>query len=160
MELTTDYARGPFTAYWNLAFSQAKGKDIDSSQFNFGSDELAYIAQHSIFLDHDESWTSSFGVAYKFGATHIAVDGNYGSGLRADGPGGVPNGASLQPYTTVNISLQHSLDLPAAGHVTLRFDVINLFDDAYEIRDGTGVGVGAPQWGARRGFFGGVTKSF
>jgi hypothetical protein len=42
--------------------------------------------------------------------------------------------------------------------VELRFDIINVGDHAYQIRDGAGVGVGAPQWGARRGFFVGVTK--
>ncbi len=42
----------------------------------------------------------------------------------------------------------------------LRFDVINAFDEQYEIRDGTGIGVGAPQWGPRRGFFAGISKSF
>jgi outer membrane receptor protein involved in Fe transport len=159
-ELTADYARGPFTAYWNLSFTHAVGKDIVSSQFNFQPDELAYIAQHYIFLDHNESWASSFGVAYRFGDTRVAVDGNYGSGLRTTGADGVPNGASLRPYTTVNLSLQQHVGLPVAGPITLRFDVINLFDDAYEIRDGSGVGVGAPQWGARRGFFGGFTKAF
>jgi outer membrane receptor for ferrienterochelin and colicins len=30
----------------------------------------------------------------------------------------------------------------------------------YEIRDGTGIGVGAPQYGPRRGLFLGVTQSF
>jgi outer membrane cobalamin receptor len=160
VELTADYARGPLTAYWNLAFSQAKGKDIVSTQFNFDPYELGYISRHFIFLDHDETWSSSFGVAYRIGDTRLAVDGNYGSGLRATPHGGPPNSASLHPYTTVNLSLQQNLDLPAAGPITLRFDVINLLDDAYEIRDGTGVGVGLPQWGARRGFFGGFTKSF
>jgi outer membrane receptor protein involved in Fe transport len=42
---------------------------------------------------------------------------------------------------------------------TARFDVINAFDQKYEIRNGTGVGVGAPQFGPRRGFFLGVSKS-
>jgi hypothetical protein len=28
------------------------------------------------------------------------------------------------------------------------------------IRNGTGVGVGAPQWRPRRGFFGGLEKTF
>jgi len=41
-----------------------------------------------------------------------------------------------------------------------RFDVVNAFDRVYEIRDGSGIGVGAPQFGARRGFFFGLTKSF
>jgi hypothetical protein len=44
--------------------------------------------------------------------------------------------------------------------MTVRFDVVNVLDEAYEIRDGTGVGVGAPQWGSRRGFYGGVTLTF
>ena len=37
--------------------------------------------------------------------------------------------------------------------ITLRFDVVNLFDKTYELRDGSGIGVFAPQFGARRGFF-------
>ena len=38
--------------------------------------------------------------------------------------------------------------------------MINVLDHKYEIRDGTGVGVGAPQYGPRRGVFVGLTKSF
>jgi outer membrane receptor for ferrienterochelin and colicins len=41
----------------------------------------------------------------------------------------------------------------------VRADVFNLFDHVYEIRDGSGVGVGAPQYGQRRGFFFGISKS-
>ena len=41
----------------------------------------------------------------------------------------------------------------------IRFDVINVLDKIYQIRNGTGVGVGAPQFGPRRGFFFGVSKS-
>jgi hypothetical protein len=37
--------------------------------------------------------------------------------------------------------------------------VINVMDKRYEIRDGTGVGVGAPQFGPRRGLFFGLSKS-
>ena len=48
----------------------------------------------------------------------------------------------------------------AAGPVDVRFDIINVANKTYEIRDGTGVGVGAPQYGASRGFFGGISKSF
>ena len=42
---------------------------------------------------------------------------------------------------------------------TPRLDVINLFDEKYEIRNSTGVGVGAPEWGAPRGFFSGLSKA-
>ena len=44
--------------------------------------------------------------------------------------------------------------------VSIRADVLNLFDKKYQIRSGEGVGVGAPQWDQRRGFFAGVTKAF
>jgi outer membrane receptor protein involved in Fe transport len=37
--------------------------------------------------------------------------------------------------------------------------VQNLFDKIYEVRDGTGVGVGAPSFGARRGVFIGISKT-
>ncbi|MGO9994868.1 MAG: hypothetical protein ACLPTF_20470 [Steroidobacteraceae bacterium] len=40
-----------------------------------------------------------------------------------------------------------------------RFDVVNIFDKEYQIRNGTGVGVGAPQFGRRRGLFFGLSKS-
>ena len=80
----------------------------------------------------------------------------YGSGLRRDGD--VPNGAKVPSYVQVNLGV--SQELPIAGGLTLRCDVVNLFDEKYEIRDGTGVGVGAPQWGPRRGVFAGLTKSF
>ena len=41
---------------------------------------------------------------------------------------------------------------------TVRFDVVNLFDKIYEIRDGSGIGVFAPQFGPRRGFFVGISQ--
>ena len=46
------------------------------------------------------------------------------------------------------------------AHFVARMDVINVADKVYEIRSGTGVGVGAPQYGARRGYFVGLTKTF
>jgi hypothetical protein len=42
----------------------------------------------------------------------------------------------------------------------VRFDIVNLFDQSYQIRNGSGIGVFAPQFGARRGLYGGVTWMF
>jgi outer membrane receptor protein involved in Fe transport len=39
-------------------------------------------------------------------------------------------------------------------------DVVNLFDKTYLIRDGSGVGVGAKQYGQRRGIFAGLSTKF
>jgi len=58
----------------------------------------------------------------------------------------------------VNLGITQDFDVPGAGSFKARFDVINLFDEKYEIRNGTGVGVGAPQFGPRRGFFFGLSK--
>jgi hypothetical protein len=42
----------------------------------------------------------------------------------------------------------------------LRFDCTNLFNEVVEIRDGTGVGIAAPAYGPRRGFYSGLSVSF
>lgn len=156
-DVTSNFSRGHLTAYWNLSYTRAVGEDIVSSQFNFGPDELDYIAHHYIYLDHNQTWSSSFGAAYKWHDTKLAFDGVYGSGLRAS-TATIPNGRALSPYTQVNLSAIQHLKLAGAGAFDVRFDVVNLFDKAYQIRNGTGVGVGAPQWGPRRGFFVGLTK--
>jgi hypothetical protein len=38
--------------------------------------------------------------------------------------------------------------------------VLNITDAIYEIRNGTGVGVGAPQFGIRRTILAGITHRF
>ena len=60
----------------------------------------------------------------------------------------------------MNLALSHRFEDTPGGALEVRLDVINAFDADYKIRDGTGVGVGAPQFGARRGVFVGLTKSF
>ena len=154
VELTADYENGPFTAYANYAVSSAKGKDVVSSQFNFDPDDLAYVTDHYIYVDHNQTTSASLGMAWKIGQTHLSLDSIYGSGLRTDGA--IPNGMHLPAYVTVNAGISHDFK----GGITARLDVVNLFDQAYEIRDGGGIGVGAPQWGARRGIFVGLSKDF
>ena len=162
IEGSINFAGGPWLVYANLAYAKAQGRGIVSSEFNFDPADLAYIQNHYIYLDHDQTWTGSAGLAYRFrdgalAGTKFGVDMIYGSGLRTTPAAGPPNGAHLPAYTQVNLSVSHnftSLGLEA------RFDVVNAFDRVYEIRDGSGIGVGAPQYGARRGFFFGLTKSF
>ena len=159
VEFSASYVHGPLNAYANLAISQAKGRDIVSSQFNFDPNELAYIKTHDIYLDHDQTYTLSGGASYRFGATRVSADVLYGSGLRATPVGAPPNSGHLPAYVQVNLSVAHEFELPG-GPLTLRADLINAFDETYQIRDGSGVGVGAPQYGPRRGVFAGVTKAF
>ncbi len=160
VELSASYARGPLNAYANLAYARNQGRDIISSQFNFDPADLAYIATHYIYLDHDQTLTGSAGVSYLWRGMRLGADLIYGSGLRATGPDGIPNGDHLSDYVQVNLSLSHKFEAAPLGPLEVRVDVTNAFDHLYEIRDGTGVGVGAPQFGPRRGVFAGLTKSF
>ena len=91
-------------------------------------------------------------------ATTIYSDMVTGSGLRS----GFANTKHLPGYAPLNIGLLHTFDVGMGDFkaVQFRFDVINLFDEIYRLRSGSGIGVGAPQFGIRRGFFGGLTFQF
>jgi outer membrane receptor protein involved in Fe transport len=166
VELSGNYTHGPLDLYANLARGQEKGKDIVSSQYFFDPDELAYIRDHYIFTDHSQKWTGSGGASYTIrdglGTLVPTADFVYGSGLRTDDPNGiVPNGGALPGYFVFNAGISQNFSGPGAlKGLSIRADVLNLFDRKYQLRSGTGVGVGAPQWGERRGFFVGVTKTF
>jgi len=56
--------------------------------------------------------------------------------------------------------VSHAFQIGGRGPLTARFDVINVADKDYAIRNGTGVGVFAPQYGPRRGLFGGLAWQF
>ena len=156
-EFTSSYNRGNFSAYVNAAYERSAGRQITSSEFQFDPGDLAYIASHYIPLDHQQIVTLSGGTAYNWSGTNLSLDFLYGSGLRRDGA--TPNGEAVPGYFTVNLGVSHHFTEDLLKGVTVRFDVINLGDEEYEIRDGTGVGVGAPQFGARRGFFVGLSHS-
>jgi hypothetical protein len=163
VELSGSYTRGPLSLYGNAAYSRGIGKDIDSAQFNFDPVELAYISQHYVHLDHDQRWTGSGGAAYIFNPdsdapTKLSADLLVESGLRRDGA--TPNGDALPGYYTINLSAVQTIAVFSAKPTELRLDVINLLDRRYEIRDGTGIGVGAPQYGLRRAILAGVTQRF
>lgn len=166
VELTANYTKGPFDLYANVARGQEKGRNIISSQYFFGPDELDYISSHYIFTDHSQRWTASAGgslvIHDGLGALVPSVDMLYGDGLRAGDPAGiVPNGGKVPSYFTANLGITQNIDGPGVMKgVSISFNVTNIGDKVYLLRDGSGVGVGAPQYGARRGFFAGIRKSF
>ena len=62
----------------------------------------------------------------------------------------------------VNVSAARTLDLGAGkgGKIDVRVGLDNLFDHAYLLRDGSGIGVGAPQYGLRRTVYLALSKPF
>ena len=156
VELTASYKKGNFSGYVNLARSTSLAKNIISSQYNFGISELNYIKDHWVHTDHDQTYTGSFGVAYDWSEIHWSMDSIYGSGLRK----GFANTDHLPSYIQFNVSASKKIQSEELGNFEVRMVVVNLLDNAYELRDGSGIGVGAPQYGPRRGLFFGISKSF
>lgn len=158
-EFSVNYNNGPVTAYFNFAYNRAMGKNVITSQYNFSPEELAYIADNYIHLDHDQKLTSSGGINYAFtDSTKIGADYLFGSGLRENGL--TPNGLSLPYYFQLNMSVSHDFTFDSTGKFHTQLALINALDRSYELRSGTGVGVGAPQFGPRRGVFLSLQKDF
>ena len=159
VEFTANFDQGPVSAYFNMAYNRAMGKRIITGQYNFSPDDLAYIYNNYIHLDHDQKLTSSGGISYAVtGDTKVGADYIFGSGLRSDGE--VPNGLSLPYYFQLNLNVSHDFNFDSTGTLHTQLALINALDRTYELRDGTGVGVGAPQFGPRRGLFLSVQKDF
>jgi outer membrane receptor protein involved in Fe transport len=183
IEFHAKYNSGNFQAYGNVAVAQQRASDPVSNQFLFdnttplatlgGLTELQYLQTHFIYTDHNQFVTASAGAIYQFCGRiataaeafgdnglspcgiKLSADMIYGSGLRA----GDANIGTVPAYTQFNVGIKREFLLPNDPKpVTVRFDVVNLFDSVYEIRDGSGIGVFAPQFGPRRGFFLGLSK--
>jgi opacity protein-like surface antigen/outer membrane receptor protein involved in Fe transport len=163
VEFSAKYHNGNFQAYGNLAVGQEKATDVVSNQFLFdnatpladlgGLTVLQYLDSHWIYTDHTQLVTGSAGVSYRWNNNTVSADMIYGSGLRT----GDANIDTEAPYAQFNVGVAHDFATPD-GPVTVRFDVVNVLDTVYQIRSGTGIGVFAPQYGPRRGYFLGLKK--
>ncbi|MEP7099864.1 MAG: TonB-dependent receptor, partial [Burkholderiales bacterium] len=141
----------------NLSFTSAKGKGIETGQFNFDADELAYIQNHWVHLDHEQKIAASAGVSYRVGdGTTVGGDLLYGSGLRR----GFANTEHLPSFVQVNASVARSFKFDGVGQFDVRLSALNLFDRSYELRDGSGIGVGAAQFAPRRTIYLALSKPF
>jgi outer membrane receptor protein involved in Fe transport len=158
-EASSIYKHGDLSAYANFSYVQTRAQDIDSVQFEFPADELAYIATPPIQLDHQGRFTGSGGVAYtlKHG-TRLYADFLYGNGLRA----GFANLEKLPAYDSENVGVEHVFHPNFAGIKQLRFrlDCLNVLNESYELRNGTGLGIAAPAYGPRRAFYAGLSVMF
>ena len=187
VELSAKLRSGYFQGYANLAVGQEKATQVVSNQYLFdnvtpladlgGLTELQYLDTHWIYTDHTQLVTGSAGAAYQFCGrpaypgetfdnlpgsngwrwcgTRLSADMIYGSGLRS----GDANISTVPQYAQFNVGIAREFLLPNdPGPVTIRFDIVNLLDTVYEIRAGTGIGVFAPQYGPRRGYFVGISK--
>jgi opacity protein-like surface antigen/outer membrane receptor protein involved in Fe transport len=156
VELKAIYTNGDLRAYANLAWANQRGNNVITNQYLLGADEFAYTRTNWVYADHSQVWTGSGGVSYLWYGTRFSADLIYGSGLRS----GFANTDHIPPYAQVNAGISHEFDIPGWAPVTLRFNVVNVFDTSYVIKNGTGIGVFANAYGPRRGYFFGVAQKF
>jgi len=156
VELKALYTNGNFRAYANWAWANQRASNIITNQYLFDPTRIAFTASNWIYTDHSQVYTASGGVSYLWNGTRWSADLIYGSGLRA----GFANTDHNAPYAQVNTGLSREIAVPGWAPVVLRFDVINLFDTSYAIRNGTGIGVFAPQYGPRRAYYFGIAQKF
>jgi outer membrane receptor protein involved in Fe transport len=76
--------------------------------------------------------------------------------LRAD----FANTAHLPQYYQINLSAGRAFEIGESKKVNVTVAAINVTDRSYLLRDGSGIGVGAPQYGPRRGLFLGLDMAF
>ena len=155
VEFSGQWRSRSLDAYANLALSRAAAREITSGQFNFDPEELAYIAHRQVRLDHDQTVTASAGLIYRpWQGARATATLLVGSGLRR----GFANSEKAAAYGTGNIGFAQDVAGPDGGVWTLRADIINVTDTVTQLRDGSGIGVGAPQFLARRGFYMGLSR--
>jgi outer membrane receptor protein involved in Fe transport len=152
VEQTGSYTDENLYLYENFDYSVAQGTRIESGQFNFTPAELGYIGSHYVFLDHDQTFSASAGAVYNWQGLSFSIDGIYGSGLRK----GFANTGNLPYYIQIDAGISKRFVLPEAGAMEVRAAVVNLNDRTYQIRNGSGIGVFAAQYGPRRAFYGGI----
>jgi outer membrane receptor protein involved in Fe transport len=173
VEFTASYDMAGFSAYANVAYSVAQGEGAASAQYLWGDNATANYVNHNwVYLDHDQRVTGSFGVAYTWNepgrwSTRVLADALYGTGLRQDGPGLIsgstdliPNGSSVGQYYTLNFGVSEQLRLTKKQSLIARLDIVNVTDNIYPLRTGTGIGINAAQYGERRGLFGSLSYEF
>jgi outer membrane receptor protein involved in Fe transport len=156
LEWSNLYTDGPLTAWLNIAWATQRAKNIVSNQQLFTADDLAFIAANYIYTDHAQWISGSAGASYRIDKTTLSGKLIFGSGLRS----GADNTDHLPFYTQVDAGIAHEFDVRGWKPFTLRFDVVNVFDSIYEIRNGSGIGVFAPEFGPRRGFYLGYSQKF
>lgn len=155
IELTSNYKSGNLAGYANFARTVSMAKNIISSQFLFDQATLNYAANNWVNVDHQQALSISTGLSYLYSGIRYSGDLMFQSGLR----NGFANTSSLPGYTVMNLGASRKMVFDGIGNIEARLAITNLLDSTYLIRDGSGIGVRAQQYGLRRGIFFGLSKS-
>ena len=156
IEWSNTYKIGSLNTYLNVSENVSLAKNVISSQYLFDQQTLNYAATNWINVDHEQSHSVTGGASYLWGKTRLNANMIYASGLR----NGFANTGTLPGYAVLNLGLNETFRTTDLGALEYRLVLNNALDRIYEIRDGSGIGIYAPQYGQRRSLFMGVTKHF
>jgi TonB-dependent receptor-like protein/carboxypeptidase family protein len=144
-ETSASYKGEKFSAYGSATIGNNLQKGVVTGQFNFDPDELTYINQHAIVLDHQPLYGASAGGTYKWRPLTFILDGIYSSGLR----GGFADLDHLPQVVQFNGAIQGDFRIPGIGKVSDRFTVLNMLDRINLIRPAEGIGIFQSAYGPR-----------
>jgi outer membrane receptor protein involved in Fe transport len=161
-EFKLKYNNGNFNSYANFSYNITKATDVESNQYLIDGPDYQYLLANWHYTDDMQRMTGSAGVSYRWLDTLFTADLIYGSGLRTgdiEDDNVPPNSLHTTPYAVVNTGVAHDFKWsPDLKPLTVRFDVVNLLNQGYELRTGSGIGEFAPQYGARRGYYFGISQ--
>lgn len=155
-ELAVDYKGPSLSAYANLTVGRNMQQGVETGQFNFPPDELAFINSNPIVLDHQPLYGASAGATYDWRPYSFSLDAIYSSGLRA----GFADEQPLPTVVQVNLSAQRSFQIPGVGVVTDRLILLNILDRVNLIRPAQGIGIFQAAYGPRFTIYDALTVPF
>ena len=154
-EFAVDYATGPLTLYANATLGRNLEYGIVTGQFNFEPDELAYMDDHDIVLDHQPITTINAGGTYGWQGFKFSMDGVYDTGLRT----GFANQVTLPHVLQVNAGVERTFQV--YGHaLSNQLTLLNLLDRVNLVRPAGGLGVFQSAYNPRRTIYDSVTLYF
>jgi hypothetical protein len=144
-ELAVNYRGDKVSAYTNVTVGENRQIGVDTGQFNFDPDELQFIEEHHIYLDHQPFVGVSSGASYSLGPYGFGLDAIYSSGLR----GGFADQEQLPAVFQVNFNIERTFQIPKVGRLTDRLIFLNLLDRTNLIRPSEGIGIFQSAYGPR-----------
>ncbi|HXN10536.1 MAG TPA: TonB-dependent receptor, partial [Steroidobacteraceae bacterium] len=155
-ELGARYSTRGIVAYVSLTAGDNWQRGVATGQFNFATEELAYIGSHSILLDHQPKLGGSIGLQYDARPYAFDLDATYSSGLAS----GFADTQTLPEVLQINGSIERESQLTHGLRLALRLTVLDLLDRVNQIRSSEGIGIFQAAYQPRRTLYGTVTLRF
>jgi outer membrane cobalamin receptor len=150
------YKTEQFSTYANATLGRNLQKGVVTGQFNFPADELAFIDEHHIVIDHQPLIGASAGASYKLAGFNFSLDTTYSSGLRA----GFADLEKLPDVIQLNAGVERDFEIPGIGKIIDRFTALNLLNRINLIRPAEGIGIFQAAYGTRLTLFNTITIPF